>query len=308
MDEQLHAAIGIGSNSIRFLVAHRRERGISAVRRAEVVTRLAGYKLSADDASLLDQSAIEETLGAVRRFVAEAREIEATLKGIIATEAVRAAANREELTSLVEHEAGVPVTVISGEEEARLGWLAVTSDYPDSEGPVGVLDVGGGSSDLSIGDPGDVLPQSVLSLPLGAHTAMKRYDLDKRIEYSKTIGIIASLGIELYDAASAMQPRPESGIIIGGTAQVLMNVYDTLEGSKPDAVTSFERDWLARNVVRLAALDHAGRVEKGVPESKADIAVAGGAILLVLLDAWGLQKFYVSERSILDGYLLSLNR
>ena len=308
MDEKLQAAIGIGSNSVRLLVARRTEMGIMAVKREEVVTRLAGYKFSASDTALLDSGAVEETLGAVRRFIVETREIGAALTGIIATEAVRVAANSEELTSFVEQEVGVPVTIISGEEEARLGWLAVISDYPDSEGPVGVLDVGGGSSDLSISYPREVSPQSTLSLPFGAHSAMKRYDLDKRVEYSKTIGIIATLGIELHDAAAAMQPRPELGVVIGGTAEVLMSVYATLEGREPEAHAKFERDWLARNVVRLAALDHAGRVEMGVPKEKADIAAAGGAILLVLLDAWGLQHFYVSERGILDGYLLTPTR
>jgi exopolyphosphatase/guanosine-5'-triphosphate,3'-diphosphate pyrophosphatase len=306
MNEKLQAAIGIGSNSVRLLVARRREMGIVAVRRAEVVTRLAGYRLSTEDTPLLDQRAIEETLGAVRRFAAEASGIGATMEGIIATEAVRVAANRDELTSLVEQKVGMPISIISGEEEARLGWLAVVSDYPESDGPVGVLDVGGGSSDLSIGYPREVTPQSTLSLPFGAHSAMKRYDLDKRVEYSKTIGIIASLGIELYDAAAAMQPRPASGVVIGGTAEVLMSVYAMLEGQELDAHTTFERDWLGRNIVRLAALDHAGRAGMGVPEGKADIAAAGGAILLVLLDAWRLQQFYASERSILDGYLLDI--
>jgi exopolyphosphatase/guanosine-5'-triphosphate,3'-diphosphate pyrophosphatase len=307
-DGQLQAAIGIGSNSVRLLVARRTESDIEAVKRMEMVTRLAGYKLSGGSGPYLDTRAVEESLSAARRFANSALDMRADIRGVIATEAVRAATNSAELTTQVERELGVPVTVITGEEEAALGWRAVAADYFERREPLGVIDIGGGSSDLAVGDAHTAAPQSVLSIPLGAHLAMKRYDLHKPVEYTKTAGILASLGIELYDNASAMRPRPHAAVAIGGTAEVLMSVYATLERGEPDPHTPLDRDWLGGRLMRLAALDHEGRVDMGVPEDKADIAAAGGAILLVLLDAWGLQKFHVSQRSILDGYLLGLAR
>lgn len=254
---------------------------------------------------MLDSRAMEATLEAVIRFAAEAREMDAPLKGVLATEAIRVAANSADLTAKVEQELGVPVTVITGEEEAALGWRAITQDYAALEGALGVIDIGGGSNTLSVGTAREWSSQMVLSLPLGARELTRRYGLHKPVEYSKSLGNLASLSIEIHAPVTAMHPRPQSCVVIGGTASVFAGVYAHLEGERLPDSTPLNRDWLASVFMRVAALPQERRAELGVPPDLSDIAPAGAAILLVLLDTWGLRQFSLSERNILDGYLLS---
>lgn len=307
----LVAAIGIGSNSVRLLIVGRSEHSehAQAMERLEQVTRLAGYSMAGYE-RLLEAKSMEETLRAALDFARHARERSANLVGVIATEAVRASSNRDELTSRLEEELGLPVTIISGEEEARLGWLAVTAseDNPDNGATLGVIDIGGGSTDLSVGYAGAEVPDSVVSIQVGSRTFMRRFDLHRAVELSKLWGILNSVAIDISPQASSVKPEPDSAVVIGGTAEVLAGVYNAQEGTDPAEKVLIERDWLARWLSRMALVGQDGRVAHGVPADRADVIVAGGVILLSLLEMWGLQQFYVSKRNILDGFISQLGK
>ena len=307
---QTVALIGIGSNSARLLVARRQDSGhVSVVERGEVVTRLAGYKTMADGRLMLTPEAIRDTLEAAAGFGAKVREHGATLGGVIGTEALRSSSNGSELTDALERDLGVPVTAISGEEEARLGWLAIASspqaDIGDSaQTPLGVIDIGGGSTDLSVGYSGQPQPESVLSIDMGGRTAMRRFGLHRPIERTTLMGAVSALTIELARRASSLRPSPQAAIVIGGTASVLATLYRRSMGNElGDGETPITAAWLDRQLKDLSLLDQEGRVASGVPADRADVIVAGGAILLTLLHAWGLAECRASERNILDGYL-----
>lgn len=298
------AVIGIGSNSVRLLITGREEKGRDEHKeRKEAVTRLASYVLSGNEQKL-QVEAIEETVDAVIGFARHANERSASLIAVIATEAVRASSNSRDLTERLERELDVPVTVISGDEEARLGWLAVSTTYARSDAPLGVIDVGGGSTDLSVGYPGSELPEAVASIPMGGRTAMRRFGLDRAIELSKLWGTLAAVSIETSSAATSLKPRPQVAVAIGGTATVLSVIYQAQNPSDNAPYKAvIERDWLARWVPRMSLQAKEGRIAQGVPANRADIIVAGGVILLSLLEAWGLQQFSISEHNILDGFI-----
>ncbi|HKP54113.1 MAG TPA: hypothetical protein VJ183_15860 [Chloroflexia bacterium] len=299
------ALIGIGSNSVRLLIAEREDGRILAVERDEVVTRLAGYKIAPDGRLMLTSDAIRDTIRAAVNFAGRAREHGAPLLSIIATEATRAASNSGELTQALERDLGVPVNIISGEEEATLGWLAVsTSTSAQANTPFGVIDIGGGSSDLSVGFLGQPEPESVLSLKTGGRTAMRRFGLDRPIERTKLMGTMAALQIELAREASALKPRPHLAVVIGGTASVLARLYQRIsDGESYKGELLIDATWLDKQLKDMSLLSADERVAMGVPPDRADVIVAGAAILLTLLQAWGLSQFYASERNILDGYL-----
>jgi exopolyphosphatase/guanosine-5'-triphosphate,3'-diphosphate pyrophosphatase len=305
------AAIGIGSNSVRLLIVGRSEHGehAQAMERREQVTRLAGYSMAGYE-RLLEAKSVEETLRAALGFARHAQERGANLVGVIATEAVRASSNRDELTSRLEEELGLPITVISGEEEARLGWFAVTAseDNLDNGATLGVVDIGGGSTDLSVGYAGVEVPESVVSIQVGSRTAMRRFDLHRAVELTKLWGILSSVAIETSPQLSSLEPKPGAAIVIGGTAEVLAGVYNAQEGTDSAERVLIERDWLARWLSRMALVGQEGRVAQGVPADRADVIVAGGVILLSLLEAWGLRQFSVSKRNILDGFIRQLGK
>jgi len=276
-----------------------------AVDRGEAVTRLAGYKISPDGRLMLTPDAMRDTVAAAASFAVQAREHSATLLSVVATEAVRSASNAEELTQALERGLGVPVNVISGEEEATLGWLALSSStFAEENTPFGVIDIGGGSSDLSAGFLGQSSPQSVVSIETGGRTAMRRFGLDRPIERTKLMGIMAALQIEVAHKASALRPTPQVAVVIGGTASVLAALHRRTSGDGPhEGDLIIDAAWLDTQLKDMSLLDQAGRIAMGVPPDRADIIVAGSAILLTLLQAWGLTRFHASERNILDGYL-----
>ncbi len=269
------------------------------------MTRLAGYKIAPDGRLMLTPDAMRDTVAAAASFAERAREHGSTLLSVVATEAVRSASNAEELTQALERDLGVPVNVISGEEEATLGWLALSSStLAEANTPFGVIDIGGGSSDLSAGLLGQTSPQAVVSIETGGRTAMRRFGLDRPIERTKLMGIMAALQIEVAHKASALRPTPQVAVVIGGTASVLAAMYRRISGDgSHEGDLIIDATWLDTQLKDMSLLDQAGRVARGVPPDRADIIVAGAAILLTLLQAWGLTRFYASERNILDGYL-----
>jgi exopolyphosphatase/guanosine-5'-triphosphate,3'-diphosphate pyrophosphatase len=299
------ALIGIGSNSVRLLITTHEGGRVEAVDRGEAVTRLAGYKITPDGRLMLTQDAMRDTVSAAASFAGRARERGAILLGVVATEAVRSASNADELTQALERDLGMTVNVISGEEEATLGWLALSSStFAGADTPFGVIDIGGGSSDLSVGLLGQNAPGAVASIETGGRTAMRRFGLDRPIERTKLMGIMAALQIEVAHKASALRPTPQVAVVIGGTASVLAAMYrHNSDAASSEGDLIIDAAWLDTQLKDMSLLDQAGRVAIGVPPDRADIIVAGAAILLTLLQAWGLTRFYASERNILDGYL-----
>lgn len=182
------AAIGVGSNSVRLLIAEGSGGRLSALERLETVTRLASFREASGGAPYLSDESIGKTWATVNNFAQHAWECDATLLGVIATESVRAAANRSSLIDPLERDLGIPVTVISSEEEAMLGWQAIASSY-ETSAHLGVIDIGGASSDLSVGRADSPEPQDVTSVKLGSRTLMRQFNLDQPTQPSQLAGV-----------------------------------------------------------------------------------------------------------------------
>ena len=146
------ACIDIGSNTTRLLVA---DAGDGALR--ELVTQRAFTRIgrSMRNGGGIPQEKIEETAEVVRTQVAVAHEVGAEQIVAVATAAIRNAPNRDELVQAVEAAGGMELSVVTGVEEARLSFVGATRTLlRPVEGAVAVIDVGGGSSEIAIGDPG----------------------------------------------------------------------------------------------------------------------------------------------------------
>jgi exopolyphosphatase / guanosine-5'-triphosphate,3'-diphosphate pyrophosphatase len=158
------ACIDIGSNTTRVLVADARRDRVTEILQRRAFTRL-GRGLQAGDP--IPRARIDE----VARVVAEQRRLAedagASAIRAVATAAVRGAPNRDEVVAAV-REAGVELSVIDGEEEARLTFLGATRGQDGiGDGRVGVVDVGGGSTEIAVGTPGGGIDWWV-SVPLGS--------------------------------------------------------------------------------------------------------------------------------------------
>jgi exopolyphosphatase/guanosine-5'-triphosphate,3'-diphosphate pyrophosphatase len=167
-----HACVDIGSNTTRLLVAEVEDgelRELAAVREFTLI----GSAVGADGS--IPGPKIEETAEAVAAQVSNARRLGAESISVIGTAVVRAAPNAADLAAAIEQRTGCRLRVVAEEEEAELSFLGATaaSDL-DPAASVAVADVGGGSSELAVGHPGE-RPQWWHSLDLGSAALARRF-------------------------------------------------------------------------------------------------------------------------------------
>jgi exopolyphosphatase/guanosine-5'-triphosphate,3'-diphosphate pyrophosphatase len=147
------ACIDIGSNTTRVLVADVAGGHLTEVLAERAFTRL-GRELRRD--GVLSEAAVATIADVVARQRRAADAAGAERLRVVATAAIRSAANRGELCEAVQDRAGVPVDVLDGVEEARLAFYGAARTLPsEPEGTIGVVDVGGGSSEIAVGTLGD---------------------------------------------------------------------------------------------------------------------------------------------------------
>ena len=209
------ACIDIGSNTTRVLVADAQRGRLTEILQQRAFTRL-GRGLRAGDP--IPRAKIDE----VARVVAEQRrlaeEAGASAVRVVATAAVRSAPNRDEVVAAVGEAGGIELVVLDGAEEARLAFLGATRTQDGiGDGRVGVVDVGGGSTEIAVGTPGGGIDWWV-SVPLGSSRLtdeVLRHD-PPTAEELRTMDERARAPIEDLDVPSA-----SSAMGVGGSATSL---------------------------------------------------------------------------------------
>jgi len=148
------AAIDCGTNSIRLLVADvtAREDGSASLRDVHRETRIVRLGQDVDATGRLAPEALARTRAALVDYAAVARRAGVERVRMVATSATRDAANREDFFSMVHDTLGTDAEVISGDEEARLSFTGAVGDLDPADGPFVVVDVGGGSTEVVLGE------------------------------------------------------------------------------------------------------------------------------------------------------------
>ena len=212
------ACIDIGSNTTRLLVADRVAAGLVEVHQDRAFTRL-GRGLR--PGGLITDEKIGEVVAVVRGMVAVAHQHGAAELRSVATAAVRTAANGTALTDAVARTIGLRVRILSAEEEARLafrGAAAMMEAAPPGE--LGVIDVGGGSSEIVVGGPPDRISWWS-SLPVGSGALTE----DRLLSDPPTAAELAAARADVAQAlAGRRPPRPAVAVAVGGSATSLGRV------------------------------------------------------------------------------------
>ena len=164
------ACVDVGSNTTRLLVADSSGGKIKKVRNERAFT-LIGRSLG--DSAQIPPEKIDETAAVVAEQVRLARELGTDRIRAVATAAVRQAANAHELVAAVEREAGIVLEVLEGEEEARLAFRGAAR-AAKSKGTLAVIDVGGGSTEIAVGDATGRIATAE-SVPVGSLVVTERY-------------------------------------------------------------------------------------------------------------------------------------
>ena len=183
---------------------------------------------------------------------------------------------------------GVPVQLLSGREEAELVFLGARSALPPPTGPVAVIDLGGGSLEVALGDGRAIA--ATFSLPLGA-LRLRSLGADALAERVRTDGADTWRAIRAYE--------PETIVLTGGSARLVARLLGT-----PN-IDSARLGSLAR---QLAVLDDEGRLALGVPAARLDTIGAATSILAAILAACGGGRGEVSPRGLREGFVVRASR
>jgi len=275
------AAVDLGSNTTRLLVGRVEDGRVDELHRETRITRLGEGVDSRRRLLPLPIARVRNVLTDYRR-TAESLGADRTL--LVATSAVRDAENGEAFLGEIEWSYGFATQLLSGDEEAQLTQRGV--------GELGaatlLVDIGGGSTEL-------VLDGFRTSLPLGSVRFTERHGE----------GVEASV-----EAARALLPElePERAVGVAATITTLAALelgLDEYDRSRVDGHV-LTRDGARAQLERLAALTLEERREVPALEpERAPVIVAGAAILVAILDAYGLESIRVSERDLLDGAALA---
>jgi exopolyphosphatase / guanosine-5'-triphosphate,3'-diphosphate pyrophosphatase len=295
------AVIDVGTNSTRLLVADVAGGRVSPMERRSTVTRLGrGVDLSGHLAS----EAIEDVCGAIDDYLGLLEELGAEQMETIATSAVRDADNGSAFVAELRERFALSARVLDGEEEARLTYLGATSESPPSE-PTLVIDIGGGSTELIVGQGSEISFHDSLQAGVVRHSERHVATDPPTAEELEALatdvrGLIES---SLGDGVEARQ-----AIAVAGTPTSLAAVEMELEPYDPKRVHghALSLPSIQRMLSRLASLPLAERVElPGLHPDRAPTIVAGVVILVEAMRAFGLDRITVSEHDILYGTAIS---
>jgi exopolyphosphatase/guanosine-5'-triphosphate,3'-diphosphate pyrophosphatase len=295
------AVVDIGTNSVKLHVGERRagDSWRTIVDRAEVTRLGEGLR----ESGALQPEPVRRTADAIVGMVGEARRAGAAEIAAVATAGMRIASNPEELVDAVQERCGVGVEVISGDEEARLAYLAATSELDLGAGTLAVFDTGGGSTEFTFGRPGRV--EERFSLDVGAAPLTDEFGLagpvsDEQLEAA--FGVIAEQLARL-DGRS----NPARLVGLGGALTNLASVQHGLETYDSDIVQGSVLD--RAEVERQIALYRARTAEQrreivGLQPGRAEVILAGACIVRTVLDKLGCEELTVSDRGLRHGLIL----
>jgi exopolyphosphatase/guanosine-5'-triphosphate,3'-diphosphate pyrophosphatase len=308
------AAVDCGTNSIRLLVADiapgpdssAGPRLVELTRRMEIVRLGAGV----DRTGELAPEALERTLAALRGYAAEIDQLGATRVRMVATSATRDARNRGELVDGVRAILGVDPEVITGDEEAALSYAGAAAELPDAATPILVADIGGGSTELVLGDASGVL--AARSVNVGCVRLAERHFRSDPPDPAEAAAIVADVHAALDLAAEVVPLRGAATLVgVAGTVTTVAALAAGLPAYDSERIhlLSTPADAVAEITGKLLTMTHAERAALPVMHpGRVDVIAAGALVLRTLVERVGLPAVIASERDILDGIAFSLAR
>lgn len=310
-----YASIDIGTNTLRLLIAEIDSSGrLSPLVYRRAITRLGG---SYTESVGIDRMAAQRAFAALEGFKRVIDEVGVESIEAAATSVVRRAKNKEWFLNEIEKKAGISVSVISGEEEARLSLLGVLSVLNDPNGRRLVMDIGGGSTEFIATDDSGI--RGVWSMEMGVVHLTETHltsDPPSEAEIKALCAEIGAVIVELKSGMANAGVMPSdysaaSGAVFVGTAGTVttlaaldqgLEVYDrTLINNATLSRPRVER--LYRYLVGLTLKERQTvlNLEKG----REDLIVSGALIAIAAMDEFGFEEIKVSYAGLLEGIIIA---
>jgi exopolyphosphatase/guanosine-5'-triphosphate,3'-diphosphate pyrophosphatase len=326
-DEHVYAALDLGTNNCRLLVARPSRRGFIVV---DAFSRVIKLGEGITQSGALSEQAITRTIDALKVCAEKMIRRGVQRSRLIATEACRVAKNADEFVARVREETGLELEIIDRETEARLAVSGCASLIDRQSDGALVFDIGGGSSELIFLDlrcmkdqqkrrPHDRLwaqdcVAAWTSLPVGVVTLAEQF-AGQPMDQTTFEAMVREVHRALrdFDTEHGVSGRIANGethlLGTSGTATTIAGIHLGLEYYDRRRVDGC---WLSADQVRavserLTAMKHEERVRQAcIGRERADLIVAGAAILEALLRAWTCERLRVADRGLREGILATL--
>jgi exopolyphosphatase/guanosine-5'-triphosphate,3'-diphosphate pyrophosphatase len=310
----IFAAIDIGSNSCRLKIASVSQHKLKTLHEDREVTRLGE---SVFQTGVISPDAMAATIKALKRFHKAVQLHVVDKVRVVATSAMRDARNATAFTEWVKSSTGWTVEVISGLEEGRLIHLGVVTHEPGAKGKCLLIDLGGGSCEVTLSDGGRV--KEMVSMPLGAvrlqqeflqHDPPVKEDVARLKQYidrelqraEKKIGKTAvTLVIATSGTAAALA---EAGIAVSAKLPVRKTVPKSFVRVKPQEATTPDVRRLADKLVKMTNAQR--EAVPGIGPRRSEIIIGGAQVYASLLERFHLGGFRYSPLGLRDGMLAQM--
>ncbi len=298
-ETNLYAAIDLGSNSFHMLVARREHGELRVIDRIKDMVRLAG---GIDDEGRLDPGTQQRALASLSRFGQRIAAIPEAQVRAVGTQTFRQLGNPAAFLIVAETALGCSIDIISGREEARLVFLGVSQSIPHSDRRL-VVDIGGGSTELVIGESLD--PLLTESIPVGCVSMSRKAFPDGRLEPEAWRQAVQAVENELLELGGEVRRLGwQQAVGSSGTIRAL----ETMAASKRNEASA--RITLAEVESLREAMLEAGHVDRldlpGLSERRRPVIAGGAVILEAFMKHLGLETLEVSPHALREGVLHDL--
>ena len=300
IDEELLAAIDMGSNSFHLAIArvdHGEVKKVASM--SEKVQLAAGL----DENKNLTEAAQQRGLACLSRFVGRLGSVQPNRLRIVATNALRQAKNGHEFIQKAAEILPKPIEIIAGREEARLIYLGVSHTMVNS-GRRLVIDIGGGSTELIIGE--EFEPIHTESLQMGCVAFTKAFFVDGEINQKSFDKAVVAARKELSGIANTYK---EAGwdTVVGSSGTIKACRQITVNMGWSNEKEELTRDGLDKLKEKLLKYKHVAEMEfDGLKEDRRAVLPAGIAILYAIFDVLELDKLVYSDGALREGVMYDL--
>ena len=298
------AAVDVGTNSTRLLVAEVEDGRVAAqLAREMVITRLG---LGVDRTRRFDPLALRRTLEVLAAYAATCERLGVAASRLVATSATRDAVNRDEFLDGARR-LGFEPEVLSGQAEAAATYAGATFGLPDRGRRTLVVDVGGGSTELILGRQ---QPEALCSLDIGCVRLTERHLRSDPPTAAELAALRADVAAHLATLPAGVDPATAGRVVgVAGTVTTVAALALGLDAYDPARIhhAPVAAGQIAAVAARLAAMPTAARAALPVMAKGREDVIAAGAVLLdELCRRFAFAGVIASEADILDGVLLGL--
>ena len=298
-DSSVIAAVDLGSNSFHMVVAQDQHGQLKVVDRIREMVRLGAGLNSSGKLSKESQSRGIECL---QRFGQRLKEMHADSVRVVGTNTLRVAKNGKDFIQQAEEALGHPVQIISGVEEARLIYQGTIHSITGPDGKWLVTDIGGGSTELIIGEKGE--PLLMESVQMGCVVLSEKYFADGKLEKKKFKKALVEAKLQLQPIVSGLKKHEWTHVV--GTAGTIRTIAELMrEFELSDRGITFKG--INALIAKLQEAEHVDNVNfEALAKERKPVFAGGVVVLKAIFEELGIKIMMTSDGGLREGLLFDL--